>query len=64
MMPQNDKPLSRTELHGPARVFADFCDAEFERRRNSDGTFNEDDHLEAMEIVLRKLNGVKEQDNS
>jgi hypothetical protein len=56
-MPQTDKPLSRSELHGPARVFAEFCDAEFERRSNSDEPFDEDGYLEAMEIVLRKLNG-------
>ncbi|MCK5360804.1 MAG: nodulation protein E [Gammaproteobacteria bacterium] len=63
-MPKDDKPLSRSELHGPARVFAEFCDAEFERRRNSDETFDENTHQEAMDIVLRKLNGVKEQNNS
>jgi len=60
-MPQTEKPLSRSELHGPARVFAEFCDAEFERRRNSDEAFDEDGYLEAMDIVLRKLNGPIEQ---
>jgi hypothetical protein len=63
-MTQIDKPLSRSELHGPARVFAEFCDVEFERRRNSDDAFEEKAYHEAMEIILRKLNGVKEQDNS
>ena len=63
-MPQTDKPLSRSELHGPARVFAEFCDAEFERRRNSDDVFDENAYREAMDIVLRKLNGQKEQNNS
>ena len=63
-MSETDKPLSRSELHGPARVFAEFCDAEFERRRNSDDDFDENAYLEAMEIVLRKLKGQKEQNNS
>ena len=61
-MPQTEKPLSHSELHGPARVFAEFCDAEFERRRNSDESFDEEGYLEAMDIVLRKLNGPVEQD--
>lgn len=63
-MPQTEKPLSRSELHGPARVFAEFCDAEFERRRNSDDDFNEAAHQEAMDIVLRKLNSTNEQNKS
>lgn len=63
-MPQPEKPLSRSDLHGPARVFAEFCDAEFERRRNSDDDFNEEAHQEAMDIVLRKLNSTNEQNKS
>lgn len=63
-MSQTEKPLSRSELHGPARFFAEFCDAEFERRRNSDDTFDENAYLEAMDIVLRKLDGAKEQKDS
>ena len=61
-MPQTEKPLNHSELQGPARVFAEFCDAEFERRRNSDESFDEAGYLEAMDIVLRKLNGPVEQD--
>lgn len=56
-----EKPLSRSELHGPARIFAEFCDAEFEQRRNSDEAFDENGYLEAMDIVLRKLKGQTEQ---
>ena len=63
-MPQMEKPLSRSELHGPARVFAEFCDAEFERRRNSDDNFDEKSYLEAMNIVLHKLNGKNELNHS
>ncbi len=59
-MPQGDKPLGRSELLGPARDFADFCEAEFEQRRNSDAPFDEDSYRKAMEIVLRKLVGPEE----
>ena len=40
-MSDTEKPLSRSELLGPARDFADFCEAEFEQRRNSDAPFDE-----------------------
>lgn len=52
-----DKPLSQSDLRGPARDFADFCEAEFERRRNTDAPFDEQAYREAMDIVLRKLSG-------
>jgi len=50
-----EKPLSQSDLRGPARDFADFCEAEFERRRNTDAPFDEQSYREAMDIVLRKL---------
>ena len=50
-----DKPLGNSDLNGPAKDFAEFCDAEFERRRNSDEPFDEESYREAMELVLRKL---------
>jgi len=56
-MPLPEKPLGRSELLGPARDFTDFCEAEFERRRNSDAPFDEESYREAMNIVLRKLMG-------
>ena len=55
MSQATDKPLSQSDLRGPARDFADFCEAEFERRRNTDAPFDEEAYREAMEIVLRKL---------
>ena len=54
-MPKTDKPLGHSDLNGPAKDFAEFCDAEFERRRNSDAPFDEESYREAMELVLRKL---------
>lgn len=63
-MSDTEKPLSRSELQGPARDFADFCEAEFEQRINSDAPFDEASYREAMEIVLRKLVGPTEQDEA
>jgi len=60
-MPNTDKPLGHSDLNGPAKDFAEFCDAEFERRRNSDAPFDEESYREAMEIVLRKLAGPVEE---
>jgi len=59
-MTAKNKPLSKSDLQGPARDFANFCEAEFERRRNSDSPFDETSNHEAMELVLRKLVGTKE----
>ena len=55
-----EKPLSQSDLRGPARDFADFCEAEFERRRNTDAPYDEDAYREAMGIVLRKLSAPSE----
>ena len=63
-MTDTDKPLSQSDLQGPAREFADFCEAEFERRRNSDSPFDETSYQEAMELVLRKLIGSMEEAQS
>jgi len=61
-MPTPDKPLGRSKLHGPARDFAEFCEAEFERRRNSDAPFDEESYREARDMVLSRLAGDSEQD--
>ena len=60
-MTDKDKPLSQSDLQGPAGDFADFCEAEFERRRNTDSPFDESAYHEAMELVLRKLIGSAEE---
>ena len=54
-MSAEDKPLGHSELLGPAQDFADYCEAEFERRRNSDEEFDESKYREAMDVVMRKL---------
>lgn len=55
------KPLSTSELLGPSQDFADYCEAEFERRRNSEEPFNEADYREAMEMTLRKLKSLEDE---
>lgn len=54
-MANETKPLAQSKLLGPAKDFSDFCEAEIERRRNSDEPFDEAFCREAMELVLRRL---------
>ncbi len=49
------KPLAQSKLLGPAKDFTDYCEAEIERRRNSDEPFDEAFCREAMELVLHRL---------
>ena len=44
----------------PSLEFAAYCEAEFERRRNSGGEFDETGYQEAMEMVLTKLHRLEE----
>ncbi|PLY15173.1 MAG: hypothetical protein C0631_08625 [Sedimenticola sp.] len=55
------KPLSTSELLGPQQDFSDYCEAEFERRRNSEEPFKEDDYRQAMEMTLRKLKSLEDE---
>ncbi len=54
------KPLSGAECPGPSEAFTDYCEAEFENRRNTDEPFEEQDYREAMEMVLRSMQTVEE----
>jgi len=58
---QKIKPLSTSGLLGPARDFSEYCEAEFERRRNSGNAFNEAAYREAMEMTLRRLQALEEE---
>ena len=52
--------MLKTATHKtPSDEFKDYCDAEFERRRNSGVIFDEALYTEAMNIVLRKLNRIE-----
>ncbi|MES9870262.1 MAG: nodulation protein E [Sedimenticola sp.] len=55
------KPLSTSELQGPSKDFTDYCEAEFERRRNSGEPFDEAEYREAMEMTLRRLQALEEE---
>jgi len=45
----------------PTLEFAAYCEAEFERRRNSGEAFDEATYREAMELVLGKLRRLEEE---
>ncbi|OOZ37096.1 hypothetical protein [Solemya velesiana gill symbiont] len=55
------KPLSTSELQGPSQDFTDYCEAEFERRRNSGEPIEEDEYREAMEMTLRRLRALEDE---
>lgn len=57
---QQMKPLSGAECPGPREAFTDYCEAEFENRRNTGEPFEEQDYREAMEMVLRSLRTLEE----
>lgn len=54
-------PLDTPELESPSEKFSAYCEAEFERRRNSGEAFDEADYREAMEMVLVKLRALEEE---
>lgn len=45
----------------PSEEFANYCAAEFERRRNSGEAFDEGGYREAMELALKKLRLLEEE---
>lgn len=55
------KPLSTSEFHGPSEDFSAYCEAEFERRRNSDEAFDEASYREAMGMTLLKLKALEDE---
>ncbi len=62
-MPQEkqDSLLKIDQLQGSSADFAAFCEAEFERRRNSGEAFDEQDYRAAMEMTLRRLRTLEEE---
>lgn len=55
------KPLQGSELVGPAGDFSNYCEAEFERRKNSGEPFDEAAYQEAMEMTLRRLQMLEDE---
>jgi len=56
-----NKPLQGSELAGPSRDFFSYCEAEFERRKNSGEPFDEAAYREAMEMTLRRLQALEDE---
>jgi hypothetical protein len=60
-MSQNEnKPSSSAELGGPVQDFLVYCEAEFERRRDSGEESDEASYKEAMDLVVRKFQALDE----
>lgn len=45
----------------PSEAFSAYCDAEFERRRNSGEPFDAETYQEAMQLALRKIRQLEEE---
>jgi len=58
-MSSDENTGKSAKLKGSAKSFAEYCDAELERRRNTEMDFDEEVYRQAVELVLRKL-GVEE----
>lgn len=58
---QESKLLKTDQFQGPSADFAVFCEAEFERRRNSAEPFDEAGYREAMEMTLRRLRTMEQE---
>lgn len=55
------RPLQGSSLTGPIGDFSSYCEAEFERRRNSGEAFDEAAYREAMEMTLRRLQVLEDE---
>ncbi len=61
MPPHEDKPLSSADRGGPLQDFLAFCEAEFERRRDTGEEFDEASYKEAMDLVVRKFQALEQE---
>ena len=59
MSGEHESADQSAELHGASADFARYCEAEFDRRRNSGESFDEAHYREAMEMVLRSLQALE-----
>jgi len=58
-MSSDENTGKSAKLKGSAKSFAEYCEVELERRRNTETDFDEAVHRQAVQLVLRKL-GVEE----
>lgn len=56
------RPLPVARLQKAAAGFQQYCEKEFEWRRNGDEPFDEEAYRAAMRMVLDKLSGMAVQD--
>ncbi len=59
MSPNKDKPLNSADRAGALQDFLAFCEAEFERRRDTGEEFDEASYKEAMDLVVRKFQALE-----
>lgn len=55
------RPTVESPSSSPSAEFSAWCEAEFERRRNSGGEFDEAHYRQAMQLVLDKLHRLEEE---
>ena len=55
------RPLPTEEGGSVSEAFSDYCEALFERRRNSEEDFDESAWREAGELVLARLHALEEE---
>ena len=59
----SEQQLSRTARPAlPSTEFKEYCEAEFERRRNSGEEFDEQAYAMAMQAALKKLQVLEEEE--
>ncbi len=55
------RPLPTARQQSVSDAFAAYCEAVFERRRNSEEDFDEAAYREAMELALARLRSLEEE---
>jgi len=57
---ESGNDTNRSQNKGPSGEFISYCEAEFERRRNSGADFDESRYQQAMNLVVEKLRRLEE----
>lgn len=61
MSQQEQNHPDNDQLKGSVAAFAAFCESEFERRRNTAESFDEQSYRQAMEMTLRRLRTLEQE---
>lgn len=54
-------PSVSVSVTSPSEAFTTYCEAEFERRRNSGEAFDETSYQDAMNLALGKIRALEEE---